>query len=222
MVLMPSRLILLSALTFLSFAFLSLTVSFGLWERIDFQTTINLQNLIPRFFDQLFSYFSFLGRAETTGFLSLVLALLAIWCRRLLALFGWLMIFPATLIEFLGKIFIFHPNPPVNFLRTVTPTKFPSFQIETEFSYPSGHVTRITFLITIFVILALILIKGKLLKGLLVLFLLLLGFLMILSRIYLGEHWLSDVLGGVLLGLSFGFLAACLIIGPNMLRFRKK
>lgn len=36
--------------------------------------------------------------------------------------------------------------------------------------------------------------------------------MMTLTRVYLGEHWLSDVLGGGLLGIGMGLFATGLIL----------
>ena len=121
------------------------------------------------------------------------------------------MIVPATLVEVFGKLVLFHPGPPVFFHRSLLPTQLPSFYVHTDFSYPSGHMTRTIFLITVFLVVILFSWKASFKKNITIIMIILLSLIMALTRIYLGEHWLSDVLGGSLLGLSFGLFAAALI-----------
>lgn len=175
---------------------------------------VKLQDRIPRRFDGFFSYFSLLGSAEITIGLCLILALMAFLRRRWLAIVGWLMILPATLAEVFGKLVLFHPGPPYFFHRSALPTSLPSFYVHTDFSYPSGHMTRTIFIVTIFIMLVIFSKKNFRDKFLAVGILGSLAFLMALTRIYLGEHWLSDVLGGIFLGSSTGFLASLLILRP--------
>ena len=70
----------------------------------------------------------------------------------------------------------------------------------TDYSFPSGHVMFYTGFYGFIVFLAFTLLKPSLKRTLLLAFF---GFLVLLigvSRIYVGEHWASDVLGAYLLG----------------------
>lgn len=211
---MRTKLFLLSVAFILLFTYFSYTVAKERWQRLDFDTTVKLQDHISRRFDPSFSYFSLLGSAEVTVGFCLVMAFLSLARRRWLAIVGWLMIVPATSAEIFGKLVLFHPGPPVLFHRSVLPTSLPSFYVQTDFSYPSGHMTRTVFILTI-LLLAVIFSARGILKFTTIGLLLMLAFLMGLTRVYLGEHWLSDVLGGGLLGLATGFFASVLILRPR-------
>jgi undecaprenyl-diphosphatase len=96
-----------------------------------------------------------------------------------------LLIVAVIAIEALLKLVIPHAPPPSDRTRTID--LLPHVQVAFASSFPSGHVARITFLTGI--------VRGwpRWLPALVVL-------LMIASRLYLGEHWLSDCLGGLVLG----------------------
>lgn len=209
---MKTKLFLLSLVFTLLFTYFSYTVARERWQKTDFDTTVKLQDHISRRFDGIFSYFSLLGSAEVTIGFCLVLALLASLRRRWLAIIGWLMVIPASLGEVFGKLVVFHPGPPVLFHRSILPTNLPSFYVHTNFSYPSGHMTRTIFIITVFVSVMIFSSKNFHYRFLVLCSLAALAALMALTRIYLGEHWLSDVIGGTLLGLAVGFFASMLIL----------
>lgn len=199
--------------TILLFTYFSYTVARERWQQIDFDTTVKLQDRIPQRFDKVFSYFSLLGSAEVTVGFCLLMMLLSFMRKHFLAIIGWLMIVPATVIEIFGKLVVFHPGPPVFFHRTLQPTNLPFFYVHTDFSYPSGHMTRTVFIIVVFAIIIIFASKNSFLYRLVVLSALAsLALIMGITRVYLGEHWLSDVLGGSLLGISAGLLASILIL----------
>ncbi|MEK7617101.1 MAG: phosphatase PAP2 family protein [Patescibacteria group bacterium] len=208
---MRLKLFLLSFLSLFIFTSFSYTVAKETYSKFDFDTTVKLQDRIPRTFDEFFSYFSLLGSVEATATFCVLLAIIFLIRGKLLGFLGWLMIIPATLGELFGKLVLFHPAPPVFLHRTLLPTGLPSFYVHTDFSYPSGHMTRTIFIITILIIWVFVSQRNILIKFISLAMLIGLTFAMGITRVYLGEHWSSDVIGGSFLGAGMGFFASGLI-----------
>lgn len=209
---MRTKLIFLSAVFIIFFIYFSFTVAKEKWTQFDFDTTVKLQDNISRKFDEYFSYFSLLGSVEITIGFCVIMALLSLIRLKPLSFLGWLLIIPATFAELFGKLVLFHPAPPNFFHRSIIAADFPSFYVHTDFSYPSGHMTRTIFIITIFISMVIFSSKSLLLRLINGCILIFLAILMGMTRIYLGEHWLSDVVGGAALGACMGFFASGLIL----------
>lgn len=214
---MRTKLSLLSIIFLALFTLFSYYVAKEKLQQFDFDTTVKLQDHLPRIYDPIFSYFSLLGSVEVTLGVCVVLSLIALVRGRWQAFLGWLLIIPATAAEVFGKLVLFHPSPPVFMHRGMLSTTLPSFYVHTDFSYPSGHMTRTIFIATVFFCIVFLSRENFLTKWMKLGIILVFALLMALTRVSLGEHWLSDVVGGTLLGIGVGLFSSMLIFGRRKL-----
>lgn len=203
------KILIISVLCFLLFVGFSFLVHKNLFTHFDFDMTVRLQDHLPRKVDGPFSFLSYLGNFEITGILLLLFLILRKKWNGIIIFFSFAFF---HIFELYGKTFVNHLPPPHFMLRTQTLDNFPQFYVSTQNSYPSGHSARALFVTTI---LGFFVWKSEKIRSaqkiIIFIILSLYDLVMLISRIYLGEHWMSDIIGGCFLGVTFALFSLTFI-----------
>ncbi len=148
------------------------------------------------FLDLVSSFVSLLGDPEITGAVTLWLAFKG-WRGRGIKGLAVLLLFFGVAFELAMKYAVPHLGPPAMWRHKQLPSLV---HLSTPYSFPSGHMLRSAFLV---VYLTNFFPRWRQVGW---------GFvvLMAITRIYLNEHWTSDVIGGCLLGLAFALVAVAI------------
>lgn len=170
----------------LVFGLLVWVSAFPMMHRWDEATTAWLQRAAP-VADLPAAVLVLLGNAEVV--IPAVALSGALWLRRnresaIATLWLAVGLIGASLLALTLKFLIVHPGPPASFLRHVFDA---GLQAPTPYSFPSGHTLR-TVVLTGTALREVRWLAGLLVAG------------MMAALVYLGHHWLSDVLGGLCLG----------------------
>jgi membrane-associated phospholipid phosphatase len=176
-----------------AFAVLTILVKTMPSFAIDLQITRAIQLIHFPSFALLMSLISWPGFGPQDIFIiGLIILLIYAFGLRWEAVMALIAAIFTTGINVLVKDLVQRPRPTPNLVNVFA--KLPSY------SFPSGHVMFYLGFFGFIWFLAFTLLKPSLKRNLLLVFFGILIVLIGISRVYLGEHWASDVLGSYLLG----------------------
>lgn len=172
-------------------------VATGVTYPVDAAVLLAIQAPGSQPLDVIASVATTFGSVEVTGAIAIAVAI--VWWRRegVLGLVP-LLLFVGVVLELALKRIVPEPAPPPDLLRTIP--LLPLLEAPSRFAFPSGHALRATFLAVLFAD------RWPRARP----WLYAAALLVMLTRVYLGAHWPSDVLGGVLLGVALAAFAELL------------
>lgn len=189
----------------LAFAILTALVQARLLLGLDVRVALAMVNLVSEPLDLAGGVMSLLFSGEISLAIALATAGLlwmrgrGVWSATPLAF-----LVPNG-IELVMKLVVDQPTVPAILHRAVY---YPLTSLSLAGSFPSGHAMRAGFLC--FFLMSLVVAWGGRWRVPAVVILLLVSGVSAFTRVYLGDHWMSDSIGGLLLGAS----TAILVVGP--------
>jgi membrane-associated phospholipid phosphatase len=198
------RLLITAGAFFAGYVAIALLVEVGAFSRLNLRMTHYLQGRGSTGQDIGLGIFSYLGSIEVTLVIAVLLGVGLFRGLRLLAVLPVAFVLLGSALEILGKQVIVSAAPGKAFQRF--PELLPSLGHRIgQWSFPSGHVARATIVYGLVLYLAerweLFGRDSSRLSPVLVLVISFVGY----GVVYLGWHWLSDAIGGLLLGLALLF-----------------
>ena len=168
----------------------------------DLTLELHIQAFDSRFVKQAMKVVSQIGSDQVGAALVLVAVLLFIWVKNRRG-DSWMLVGAGLLSQIyqILKLLVERPRPSPNLVSV--------FQQDQSSSFPSGHATFfMAFFGTLFYFSS-IYISSPILRRAAQVTMVVLILLIGISRVYLGAHWPSDVVGGYLLG---GLILAVLVL----------
>jgi len=187
--------LLVAAITFLG---ISIAIHRPGVESLDLRVTRALQTLTDPVLTIVMWVFTFMGNTATLVALALGTAGWLYARKRPLAAFLTVVTLIGLPLNMILKEAVGRPRPDKSLVNVVTPT--------IGLSFPSGHAMASTMFYGFLAVLAWMHLRGSRGRRRAVGILALTAVMVSVSRIYLGAHWLSDVVGGWTAGLF------CLVI----------
>jgi len=201
------RFIIGSCFFFGLFALFTLYIKLDLFVQHDFDLLVKLQNKLPQTIYPFFSMVVVLGSFIPSSILVVLLMKFRNRYENLatITLFGSMHV-----VEIIGKFFLDHKGPPYRFFKQNPALSFP-LEYSISHSYPSGHALRAFFIATLIV--SLVIRKKNIdarYKISAILFSFTTALTIAIGKVALGHHWVSDTVGGLLLGIGCGCIIASL------------
>lgn len=195
-----------------AYLLLGVVVTLQALRPLDVAGVAFVQQYIHPFWDAAFAVIAIVGSSEVV---LLGAGLLAGWLwltgRRALAVvvLAYLLMYP---FELFGKVFLPQDPPGTELVRNAY--GYPLMNVKLGHSFPSGHAGRFTF----FALLAWFWLgqAPAALRWPLRIAIAVLAVPVLVSRLYIGAHWPSDVVGGVLLGTALVFGALGWYATPSL------
>jgi undecaprenyl-diphosphatase len=177
------------------FLAISLLIHLPYTAVIDLDATEDIQRYRTPLFDFIAEWITYLGNTLTLMGVGIAAAVVMYVRKRRLGALMVVIALSGVPINYAIKELIGRPRPDGSLVSVLLPT--------VGLSYPSGHAMASTMLYGLLGVLCWIHLKRPVLRQLLTAFFFLLPIVISLSRVYVGAHWLSDVVGGCTAGLFF-------------------